>query len=413
MTKFLVFAVFFVVWLDGVLGLRLSLVPGLSAKNIVLYLVVIWIVLQGALDGSRGGLFARRHDYMSLHVAFIGFILLAVVSAVACLTVLRYPDYTVEFTLWTLKAYLIDHYLFMFVFLVGLRNADEARQLARLVLIAMAFGILLWAIDYIVGADLGLVSEKVAGRMQAPIGDPIQTGTIITFFMPMMVAMAILTRGKARIFWWVTVMACFAILLATASRGPLVGLLGAVMIAAWFARDRIKAVHVAYAVAGGLLLTVLGYLALGETSRQVLYERVIGQSTQATAFDQSSGRNVLWGNAIADMAAKPATLLVGHGWKAYNVLNPHLSHNEYLEFLYNLGIFGLLLAVYVYFYAVRHVRRALARAEPADASLMIGFLVGYLSVLISIFFVNMHDPWVFVWSFTGIMLRLAAEPQPA
>jgi hypothetical protein len=44
---------------------------------------------------------------------------------------------------------------------------------------------------------------------------------------------------------------------------------------------------------------------------------------------------------------------------------------------------------------------------------MIGFLVGYLSVLISIFFVNMHDPWVFVWSFTGIMLRLAAEPRPA
>jgi hypothetical protein len=140
MTKFLVFAVFFVVWLDGVFGLRLSLVPGLSAKNIVLYLVVIWIVLQGALDGSRGGLFARRQDYMSLHLAFIGFILLAIVSAVACLTLLRYPGYTVEFTLWTLKAYLIDHYLFMFVFLVGLRNADEARQLARLVLIAMAVG---------------------------------------------------------------------------------------------------------------------------------------------------------------------------------------------------------------------------------------------------------------------------------
>jgi hypothetical protein len=28
-----------------------------------------------------------------------------------------------------------------------------------------------------------------------------------------------------------------------------------------------------------LLLTVLGYLALGETSREVLYDRVIGQST--------------------------------------------------------------------------------------------------------------------------------------
>jgi hypothetical protein len=66
--------------------------------------------------------------------------------------------------------------------------------------------------------------------MQAPIGDPIQTGTVITFFMPVMVAMAILTRGKARIFWLITVLACFAILLATASRGPLVGLLGAAMI---------------------------------------------------------------------------------------------------------------------------------------------------------------------------------------
>jgi O-antigen ligase len=32
-----------------------------------------------------------------------------------------------------------------------------------------------------------------------------------------------------------------------------------------------------------------------------------------------------------------------------------LSHNEYLEILYNLGSFGLLLAVYVYFYPVRRV----------------------------------------------------------
>jgi hypothetical protein len=314
MTKILVFATFLAIWLESVLGIEIGLVPGLSAKNVVLYLTLVWIVLQAALDGSHGGLFARRHDYMSLHVAFIGFILLAVVSAVACLTVLRYPDYTVEFTLWTLKAYLIDHYLFMFVFLVGLRNADEARQLARLVLIAMAFGILLWAIDYIVGADLGLVSEKgpaVSGADRRP--NPDRHGHYL--LLPSDGGDGHSTRGKARVFWLVSVLACFAMLLATASRGPLVGLIGAAMIAAWFARDRIKARHMSlYRRCRGAVL-VLGYLALGEGSRSCCHDRVIGQSTQATRFDQSSGRNVLWATPLPTWL-QSLDLLVGHGWKA-------------------------------------------------------------------------------------------------
>jgi hypothetical protein len=64
----------------------------------------------------------------------------------------------------------------------------------------------------------------------------------------------------------------------------------------------------------------------------------------------------------------------------------------------------------VYFSVVQHVRRALEIADPEARVILIAFLLGYASILIAIFFVNLHAPWYFVWSFTGLMLRLASDP---
>src|SRR5688572_24736451 len=97
MKKNAVLLVFGVLLVSGMTGIDLGLGPGLSAKNLLLYVMVAWITLDAALDGSRGGFFNRRHPYLPLHIAFVFFILVAATSAAVCVFLLEFPDYTLSY----------------------------------------------------------------------------------------------------------------------------------------------------------------------------------------------------------------------------------------------------------------------------------------------------------------------------
>src|SRR5688572_9441068 len=92
-----ILGVFVVLLMSDMTGIELSLVPGLSAKNLMLYALAAWITLDAAVDGTRGGILARSHDYMPLHIVFVLLILIATLSAVVSLLVFKYPDYTLRY----------------------------------------------------------------------------------------------------------------------------------------------------------------------------------------------------------------------------------------------------------------------------------------------------------------------------
>ena len=408
MNKFIVLGVFFTLWLENVLDIGFSLVPGLSDKNIVLYLAVAWIILQAVLDGRQGGFMHRRHEYLPLHLAYIGLISLAAVSASICVFLIRYPGYTPVYAVVSLKGSLIDHYLMLFVFLAGVRTGTEALQIARVILVAMGIAAIVWLADAFGLADLGIVEREE--RIITPMGEANQTGTIMGFYVPLMFACGLVTRGFARAFWFAGATVCLLMLLVTASRGAMAGLLGAAILAAWFFRDRIRAEYIAPAVVALLVLGAASFLLLPEEYRALLSARLYDTGAQSSIYGQRSGRTGIWTYGLAQMAAAPLTMLVGFGWKTFSLMNPNASHNDYLELFFNLGVVGLLLAMIVYFSVVQHVRRALEIADPEARVILIAFLLGYASILIAIFFVNLHAPWYFVWSFTGLMLRLASDP---
>src|SRR5688572_5018901 len=119
MKKTAVLLVFGVLLVSGMTGIDLGLVPGVSVKNLMLYVMVAWITLDAALDASRGGFLNRHHPCVPLHVAFVFFILLAATSAAVCVFLLELPDYTLSYGMMSLKSFAVDPYLMLLVFLAG------------------------------------------------------------------------------------------------------------------------------------------------------------------------------------------------------------------------------------------------------------------------------------------------------
>ena len=54
-------------------------------------------------------------------------------------------------------------------------------------------------------------------------------------------------------------------------------------------------------------------------------------------------------------------------------------------------------------------RAALLRAGPEARPLLVAFVFGFLALLVSIFFGNFYEAWLYVWGFVGISLRLAVS----
>lgn len=221
--------------------------------------------------------------------------------------------------------------------------------------------------------DLGLIHERGDGRIGGPIGDSNQYAVFITLFLPGPIALAVLERGWIR---------------AAAMLGEVVSTLALALTAS----------------RGG----VLGLLAYATRYGELLYDRFILQATGG-AHDASSGRRFIWTTALAKMFEQPVTLITGYGRYVYRAFRDfgYAPHNHYLGIFFNLGLIGLALVLLTYAGVLRIARQAIGWGDSQQSGLTIAFILGFFGVLVGIFFVKVHTPWLFVWAYTGAFLRLA------
>jgi O-antigen ligase len=141
---------------------------------------------------------------------------------------------------------------------------------------------------------------------------------------------------------------------------------------------------------------------------ELLYDRFIGQSVGG-GYEISSGRTAIWATALAKMFEAPVALVTGYGWNAYAAFRDfgYAPHNSYLGIYFELGVIGLILVLLSYANILRIARQALASAMSDRFSFLVAFIFGFLAALVAIFFVELHAPWLFIWAYAGISLRLA------
>lgn len=398
MPTLLAIAALFLLATDA-LNVELSLLPGLSAKNLLIYLLATLVGLRMVV--SRQSVMAAGQ----MQGVFLILILYAIITWLVASLVIQYRGYDMMTSAIRLKAGLVDHFIFFLVFLFGVRDADDAVKVIKGLLLGALFANILTILDAMGYVNIGFRIRE-DGRTTGAIGESNQYAAFIVMLLPAAIAAAVASRGFMRLFWLGAALVSGFALAMTASRGGFVGLAMAIAVGAYLFRHLISYSRAA-AWGLGALVVLVAFIALSPYGG-LLAERMIGVSGAAGMDEVSSGRSQIWMNALRTMFEQPITFVTGFGWDAYNAMPFNYSpHNHYLSLWFNLGLLGVFCGAYLLFSAINRARRASERARPPYRGQLIAFVIGGVGVAAAVFFVDLHKPWFYFWMYAGLVMRLA------
>ena len=379
--------------------------PGIKIKNALLYFIILGLMLRVTLDRSY------RIQLPAVPILFGIMIAYALLTYLAIVLVIDYSRYDAIFAGMVLKNSLFDQMLFFLVFFYGLRSNEDALLLLKVLLLAWAVSHVFAVLDATGMFHVGTIEQRGDGRVQGLIGESNQYGAFVALSLPAIVALIMVTRGVWRLFWIAATIVTAATLLMTVSRGAFVGTIFAVLCGMWLFRRYMPARTLAMWVGGGLAALVLVVAVVTAVGfDDLIYQRVIVHSGSLDLTEQSSGRTEIWATLLEVMFRTPITLLTGFGWESYATFPFRwATHNHYLQYFFNLGLIGLVCSVLLLVVPVRTANAAATYASPEVRPMLIGFGVGTIAVATAVFFVNLYLPWIYYWSYAGIVMRLAAN----
>lgn len=383
---------------------RMSLGPGLTIENALLYILAVGLVFK--LIVQQPFVFQLR----ALHMAFAMLIFYSFFSLLTAAFVIDYPRYRLIPSGMSLKARLVDQVTYFLVFFYALRETQNAHKILKILLIVVGVGATIALLNAFGVVQIGEVGENEKGRVESLMGEPNQDAAFLALFIPGLVVMMMAAPGLQRIAWAGVLLASLGALLLTASRGGFVGL---VMSAIWGAvlfRKYVPFRRLAQLAAGAVVVFTAVTIALSVRYGGLLYRRFIEDSTYTDVASASSGRIEIWTKALGIMIENPLTLLTGFGWDVYGLMPlRYAPHNYYLNYYFNLGLVGLVCGTLFFVLLIREARAGVASAPAQYKAMLIAFSIGTLAIAIATFFVDLYTPWIWFWAYAGLVMRIAVN----
>ncbi len=403
MRYLLALLIFFLTTLD-VFGWTLSLAPGLSVKNALLYVILLTL---SARFVARGGL---RLELPQVHLWFGVLIAYATLTWLVAGILIQYKSYTLLSSGIDLKAQLLDNAIVFALFLYGTRSLQETKFLLKCILLAVTVANAI-AIGNVAGLfQIGItpvgVEGNVTGRVFGAFGHANETAALTVCLLPAYVAAALSSGGIARLFWAFAGAVSATLMVMCGSRGAFVGLALAAGLASYICRSIIswRRAAILVVVLGAVAVPVLALASIkfGGILTERVTELILNPGTS------SEERTYIWLPILEKMMANPVTLITGFGWDSYDVMGFfYATHNHYLLLWFELGIIGLACYLMVIRQLVITARRAAETAPDDTARYLIAFIYGIIAISGAIFFTLIFRPWPYVWAYIGLTMRMA------
>jgi len=404
MRQFLLVTLFGILLSDIMLGLGLTLGPGLSLKNAMLYIVFLGLMFEFTL-GARDPL----HKTFALSTAWLSLIFYATFTWLVIILLGIHRGYSPFEGFIALKAQLIDLFLFLLVYMYAPKDRQVAYGLLCWLIAILAVANIVTMMDVFNLPDLGIISEGKDGRLTGPVNEVNQYGAILIFIIPVTAGLAIGSEGWRKRLFAIGTLVAFVLLGLTVSRGSYLGLVVGSLVALYLVRDHVNRAAI---LKGFLVIT----MTLIVVAIAIAYQNPEGFMAQfdfvGTSLDRaSSGRIDFWRQALTMMSQWAYSFVLGFGWNAYATLFLGYGdpHNTYLLYWFNLGIIGLGLYVFITLWIVRFSVSSLGTMSASMKPVAIGFIIGFLSLHAALFFVNLYSSWLFIWAISGAVLRLIIE----
>lgn len=394
--------------LSDIFKLDMSLGPGLSVKNALLYPIALGLLFRMAITGRF------RMRLPAVNMAFILWIGYAILTWIVCVAVIHFPGYQPVHMGIELKSMLIDSALFFFVYFYGMEGEQDFLLLTKTLAFWIGVANLLTLADVAGLVHLGITIGQggvEADRVFGVFGHANDTATLIVCLLPMSVAVAVTSRGAVKLFWYAGAFASIAVLILTVSRTGYVGAVLGYAAAVVLCRRHLPTSRVVswtlIGITSAVVAAGLGAAMMPDVA-QVIYERFFNQSMAMSMSVASSGRTTIWMAAISAMMSHPLTLLTGFGWDVYHTMFELVTHNYYLDQWFGLGLIGLFSFITIQYQTVKTARQAIAAAGPLRPY-MTALVFGMLGLSVCLFFDNLDKPWSYVWLYVGFTLRAATD----
>lgn len=406
--RLLLFGLFSVLMVERMMDWELSLVTGLSVKNLYIY-SILGVLFLGTLLRGRILLSTAPHVVTTAFYLLLGYAALSWYFAPE-LNLWNLPYDRVEGFI-ALKR-LMDQFMLFLLFLILVRGRDQAMSLSRKLLALIAISNVITLIDVYDIIDLGIIHEREDGRISGTMGESNQFGAFLVLFLPGIVAMPFLSRGLVRVLWFLGALASIAALLLTVSRGALSAVVVGALCAAVFLYRYIPHGQLTRGALVGAAASVIAVAAVMVQYGELLYSRLFEKTLNEGINTASSGRSDIWLDALSTMAEHPTSFLVGTGWNMYHNMQElglyvYNTHNTYLGYFYDLGLIGLTLFLVLVASVLLAARRGIASMARQERTLLIMFVIGFISLLWAVFFVDLFKPWLLIWAYSGLMMRIA------
>ncbi len=403
--RFLLIALIGFLTLGAVFNFDPGPMPGVKIKNALLYAIIIGLFLRMTFQRYRIQLPAM----LTLWGVMFGYSLLTYAAVVL---VIDYPRYDWLQSGLYLKNALVDYMLLYLVFFYGLRSTEDAIVVLKVLLLCFALSHVVAVLDALGFVRIGEIEMRGDGRVQGTVGESNQYGVLVALSLPAIAAAIFTTRGLWRMVWLAAAAITALTLIMTVSRGAFLGTAFAALLALYLFRRYVRPTKLVMAVAGSLVaatLAVVGAISLG--FGDLLYHRMLGSAAESSDLGGlSSGRTIIWAHVMETMLEHPLSLLTGFGWNAYSAMPFRwATHNHYLWAWFNLGVVGLVCSVML---LVVPIKAALAASRIANAATrphLMAFVVGTTALAVAVFFVNLYSPWLYVWAYIGIVMRIAVN----
>jgi hypothetical protein len=379
--------------------------PGLSVKNGLLYLIALVLLFRLALSGKF------RMRFPVIHTAWGIWLGYALLTWLAASLVIHYRGYNPIQSAIALKSELIDPAIFFFAIFYGVQDEDDFKVVMRALAAAVVASSVLTLTDLVgltaLGTKLGERGAE-ADRVFGAFGHANETGALLVFLLPAVIAMAISSRGFVRLFWFGGAAASFTVLILTVSRGAFVALLVGYPWAAFLCRRLISPGRIASWAVAGFAVAILAVAVVSLVEPQVagaVTDRLFGSSSVGVS-EVSSGRTDIWARAIGTMMSNPVTLVSGFGWNVYATM-PFVfaTHNTYLDQWFNLGLLGIAVYVVLQWQAVTIAKRTAALAAPPMRQYLIALVFGMLALAVAVFFATLTTSMPYIWMYVGLIMR--------
>ena len=404
MRQFLLVSLFSILLADIMLDLGLSLAPGLSLKNAMLYVIFAALVLEFIL-GDRDPL----RETWPLHGAWGLLVLYATFTWLVIVLLGFHRGYHAVSSFIALKSQLADLFLFLLVYLYGPRDALKSIKVLQWLVGLLVIINVISLIDFLNIPDLGIMNERRDGRITGPVQEVNQYGAILIFLIPVTAGLAMGSIGVRRLLFAFGAALAVILLGLTVSRGSWVGLLLSGSYTLYLARDHVRKKSIIKGTIIVLVLTVVAAVTVAIVNPDGFLGKFDLGGTSLN--NMSSGRIDVWRRLLTKMSYWPPSFVVGYGWNAYRVLIGIFGdpHNTYLLYWFNLGLIGLSIYSFIVVWIIRYTVKSLRYISTELKPLVIGFTTGFMAVHIAIFFVAIYTPWLFIWALTGTILRVVVD----